>query len=277
MMKKLSNSFLTCLIVLIILSDVSVAQTYRLQLEKSGLDMPVLFEDQKISEEVKNNVLGDFASLFGHLPEYNRSTRRKPEEVKIGYKDFKIVGAIYFSDEVLPDAYEKDFMLVCVSQASQEEYIYVPKHLSDGYQQVMALKAEYEGAFLKLDNFINFLNNLEQEVKDKNISDLREFINFAQESKIPADYFCPASMQEFVNGYKEYTFKMASLLELRRGDVVLKARQESIRPRVAEAIEGLDKAVIYTKMHAIEIQNGEQSTMVEGIAYFNDGKWKLLR
>lgn len=276
MMKKLSNSFLTCLIILIILSDVSVAQ-YRLQLEKSGLDMPVLFEDQTISEEVKNNVLEDYASLFGHLPEYNRSTRRKPAEVKIGYKDFKIVGAIYFSDEVLPDAYEKDFMLVCVSQASQEEYIYVPKHLSDGYQQVMALKAEHEDAFVKLDEFIYFLNNLAEEVKNKNITDLREFINFAQESKIPADYFCPASTQEFVNGYKEYTFKKASLLELRRGDVVLKARQESIRPRVAEAIEGLDKAVIYTKMLAIEIQNGEQSAMEEGIAYFNDGKWKLLR
>lgn len=245
-----------------------------------NLDMPVVFEDQKLSPGAKEAIIQDYQLIFGHLEAGDKRWKvRKPREVEINDREFLVSEGVIFKEDgckIEPDGYEDEFILIAEDKATQTEYIFVSKKLSDAYRESLELRAENTEAFDKLDEFISFMNNLEEEVEKKNITDPREFINFRQESKLPSNVFTAEGVEMYVQTYKDVTIKKFSLLELMRGRDYLRCREKSRRKKIAEATEGLNKAIYYTEVLIIKTENGKQNLIKQGIAYFKSSKWKML-
>lgn len=270
-MKK-SNCAVFCLLFAIIINNVNVYGEVRLNC--CGLDMPVLFEDQSLSSIVQEAIIEDYQLIFGHLEADGRWTLRRKIESEINDIRFTVLEGIMFkgSYKTRPDDFKEELMLISVEQKTQAEHIFIPEHLSD--------KAKNEAAFAKLDEFIDFMNNIEEEVSTRNITDPRVFINFTRESKLPSGYFDREDVvDDYIEAYKDATFKKYSLLEIKEGAGHLIEERKAAGSKWAESIEGLDEVLYYTKIIALReniYHSSGLSVQKMGVVYFENGGWKLL-
>jgi hypothetical protein len=234
---------------------VSVAQTYqtyRLQLEKSRLDMPVLFENQSLSEKVKTTVIDDYKLIFGHYNEY-LFRPYDSGEVTIGGKKFKLSYAVNYEGgyHIRPDDY--DFNTIAVDSETQEKCLFIYKNLSDAYQEAISLKASNEEAFVKLDEFIYFFNNLEAANLPDSVDKLLFLPGEAQEFNVTFD---GENSAKFVEGYGRYEYKKSSILEFKIGQ---------------DEFEGQ----LVTNIIMI-LKNSDPIKANEQLIIYHEGRWKFV-
>ena len=257
MTNNFSSKILTCLIFLIILSGVSAAQTYRLQLEESGLDIPVLYEDQSLPDMVKTTVIDDYKLIFGHFNEY-LFRPYDSGEVIIGGKKFKLSYAINYNGgyDIGPEDY--DFNTIAVDPDTQDKYLFIHKNLSDAYKETLILKAENENAFIKLDEFVVFMNNLSQE-EIANLDDVMFLSAEAEKYRAEFEKRTVAEFKDEVNGYGQYKYKKISLLEVKK---------------VLEKPEEL-KGMLATRLAVLDKSNNDSFEDAPLFVY-HDNKWKIF-
>lgn len=203
-------SAVCCLLFTIILNNIpAYGETH---LNCCGLNMPVVFEDQALPTDVKDTILDDFQLIYGHLSAEGRWTVRKPREVDVNDRKFKVTEGIILKGgyKITPDKYQNEFMLVGVEETTQMEYIFVSKKLSDGYREALGLKAANEEAFQKLDEFIDFMNNIDEATLPESLDKLLYLPGEAQKFNGPFDEDHSA---EYRDGYGRYEYRKNSLLE----------------------------------------------------------------
>lgn len=235
--------------------NAGATEPYRIQLDACGLDVPVLFEDQRLTAGVKETVVEDYKLIHGHFKEY-LFRPYDSGEVVIGDKKFKLSYAVNFKQgyRIRPDGY--DFSTIAVVPDTQEKYLFISKHLSDGYQEALALKAKNTVAFDKLEEFIAFMNNLDEEPE---ISDTEDVVYLSQEAEKYRDIFERRTVSEFTDAYKQYKYKKLSLLAIKR---------------VSETPEELKGMLV---AHIVMLDKNKNDEFVDTpLLVYHDNKWKMF-
>lgn len=228
------------------------------QLICCGIDMPVVFEDPYLSDMAKEVILEDYRLIFGHLEASGRWSLRNNIEAKVDGRRFIISEGIMFLGDykVEPDGFEEELMLIGVEQGTQSEYLFIPKHLSDAYKKAITLKMENPEIFTKLDEFIDFMNNL----NEAEIAGLEDVVYLSAEVEAYRDLFEQLTVEEFKDeedGYALYQYGKISLLETKR---VMDSPQELIGKFV-------------TRIVLLDVDN---KYVDAPLLVFDDNKWKMF-
>lgn len=252
-MKK--NIFFVILLSAVVLSasiNVEAGENYQIQLEACGLDIPVLFEDQYLSDEVKETVIEDYRLIHGHFKAYLFRSYNSGEAVVEG-KKIQLSYAIDFKEgyRISPDGY--DFNTIAVDLETQDKYLFIYKNLSDAYKRALAIKAKNETAFAKLDEFIDFMNNVNEVKLPDSLDKLLYLPGEAQEFNGPFD---ENNSAEYRDGYGRYEYKKSSSLEFRTDE------------------EYCDGNLITNII--MVLKSAEPPKANEQLVIYHDGRWKFV-
>lgn len=216
------------------------------RLDMSSIDLPVVFQDQSLSEAEKNTILQDYRQILAGLkPQSMR--RSKVQTFRQGDSTIRATKELQYSAGYLkrPDGFEDQFGVVGTSTNGQEQII-IPNKLSDGYKTAIQLKRTHQRACDALLGFIQLMNQLDAE----KLPPVRDLLYLHGEAQRFADEIDNKSPQEFVDDYDDHRYASGSLLELTEKD-----------------------GKLMTSMHVIDKGSGKR--VGEMPILYDGGHWKI--
>lgn len=225
------------------------ASSYRF--EKGDLDLPIVFEDQSYPESMKRMLLDDYNFvLVGLVPQgrYPETTQRSISE---SGRTLHVAEGIHFSGrKKRPDGFEDMFGVLGVS-SNNEEFLVIPRKLSDGYKSAFEIKDKHQKAFNELDEFIVFMNNLES----ASIPPVKDLFYLDDNTVKYSDDVDTAKVREFRDAYQPFRYSLSSILDVRIG-------------------EGDYEGKLMATLFVYE-KNGNKRIGEHALIY-DDGRWKIL-
>jgi len=213
------------------------------RLKVSGVDLPVLFEDQSLNEEQKRTILQDYRQILaGMEPQGIRDSRVQKYEGDVG--DVRVDKQIQHSAKYLkrPDGYEDQYGLVGTSNNGLEQVV-IPKLLSDGYKSAIDLVNAHSEAYESLPEFIQLMNHLDA----GKLPLVREMFYLHGGAKEFADELDNRPIQEFINDYGKHRYALGSLLEMAEADGRLVADMYVIDTKSGKRVD--EMPIIYDGGH----------------------------
>ena len=119
---------------------------------------PIIFEDKNLNVKIKQNIVNDIQSMYGH-PTHRLYSPYYPQSLTINGKPLQIVR--FRPYDGLDIRLKTFYRIFSLGNRNGTEYIEIPTNLSDFYQQAFARKRENATAYAQLENFINYLNDVE--------------------------------------------------------------------------------------------------------------------
>jgi hypothetical protein len=219
--------------------------------ENGGFDLPIVFEDQNFSESMKRMLLDDYNSVLVGLVPQGRHLKTTQRSISDSGRTLNVAEGINFSGrKKRPNGFEDMFGVLGVS-SNNEEFLVIPKKLSDGYKSAFEIKYKHPKAFNELDEFIVFMNSLET----ASIPPVKILFYLDNNTVGYSDDVNAAKAFDFREAYQSFRYSLSSILDVRIG-------------------EGHYEGKLMATLFVYE-KNGNKRIGEHSLIY-DDGHWKIL-
>lgn len=143
----------------------------------AGVDLPLIFEDKDLTEQQQLDIYADIVLIYGHFKEhqvYNRED--KPNLVQLNQQEYQSIKTLSMKGKgrFFPDDYTKTELLGegfpegatkkhsirpdKIVTIDNEDYLVVPKVLSDAYLEAFEFRDEHQEAFNAINEFVDYVS-----------------------------------------------------------------------------------------------------------------------
>jgi len=183
------------------------------KVKSANLDLPVVFEDQNISNEIMKVIIEDANLIYNHMTKYKYYPHNKKKEYIVNGKKYECDRylAMKGPHRHSPDAYQDEFGHLI--SLDKKDYLVITVKLSNAYKEAFALTQKNSKELSELYKFIDFMNNLANE----KINDIPSYFYLYGSAKIDKDQLFNFDKQKFIDSYSQMRFRKPSILELFEG------------------------------------------------------------
>lgn len=217
--------------------------------------IPVVFEDESLSQEARTAILDDCRLLLCHLCAGDRRELSAKRTVVVGGLTLRVSKALVYTKgrQKLPNGYGAEYGILGVTQDGEEHFL-VPTRLSDAYRTALRLREEQPNVFSQLEEFVRFMNNLNR-AELATMPGAGEVMYLHGDAAKYRDEAARMTASKFVREFGKQRYGVPSMLDVKKGTGDL-----------------MDMLV--TKMRVMDATTLE--TVDELPLVYQAGRWKIL-